>query len=180
MLLNGDAAVNYRETVIHVCILLSVFFINSPRPTPDIACCSRKTTNVDRQLMASGRSEPGLVLPHSPRPEKTFPHMISFPSWGLWHRLAAGLSQTRTCLNMHCCYMINMSCKCPKLHWVTRPSALTIQQTQVSKQAVCVCVACLQFLPVYVYSPVKLSPLFVPEQKRSSYNSPNMLIRLKA
>lgn len=109
MLLNGDAAVNYWETVIHVYILLSVFFINSPRPTPDIACCGRKTTNVDRQLMASGRYEPGLVLPHSPRPEeKTFPHVISFPSWGLWHRLAAGLSQTRTCLNMHCCYMINV------------------------------------------------------------------------
>lgn len=40
-------------------MLLSVFFTNGPRPIPDIAHCSRKMTNVDGQLMAPGRAEPG-------------------------------------------------------------------------------------------------------------------------
>lgn len=59
MLLNRDAAVNYRENVIHICMLLSVFFINGPRPTPDIAHCDRNLTNMDQQLTASGRAGPG-------------------------------------------------------------------------------------------------------------------------
>lgn len=149
------------KLVIYVCMLLSVFFINSPRLTPDIARCSRKTTNVGRQLMASGRSEPGLVLPHPPLPkERTFPHVISFPSQGLWHRLTAGLRQTRTCLNMHCCYMINTSHECPKLHKTKRANDTT--NPGVKTSTVCVHVACLQLLPVYVYSSVKLSPLLIP------------------
>lgn len=111
------------------------------------------------------------TLPRSPLPgEKTFPPVISCQSWGLWHRLAAGVRQPRTRRNVHCWCMINMAHKCPKLYWVTRPTALMREQTQVwTTGTVWLPVASLWVLPVYVYSSVKLSSSLVQGQKKKKF-----------